>query len=113
MVKTLVEEEMDLSHWEGSCSWTLKVNDSNPRFPALFVHPQRLTAAVAESSARCAGDPVQAATVGWTPGQHNVEGRLSALPSQHSCRLVGACLAFVCTARTEIIAHVKDPRGTY
>ena len=34
---------------------------------------------------------------------------LSVLPGQHLYRLVSACLAFVCTARSKIAAHVKHP----
>ena len=30
-----------------------------------------------------------------------------------SCRLVIACLAFVCTAHTKIVVHVKDPVSTF
>ena len=37
-----------------------------------------------------------------------VKKHFSVLPSQHC-----ACLAFVCTARTDIIAHVKDPTFTF
>ena len=29
--------------------------------------------------------------------------------SQHLCRLISACLAFLCTAHTKLVAHVKDP----
>ena len=29
------------------------------------------------------------------------------------CRLVNACLAFACTARDKIVAHVKDPVSTF
>ena len=34
--------------------------------------------------------------------------------SPHLCRLVSACLVYrMCTARTEIVAHVKDPVSTW
>ena len=33
----------------------------------------------------------------------------SVLSTQQLCGLVTACLAFVCTIHTEIVAHVKDP----
>ena len=29
------------------------------------------------------------------------------------CRLVSAILAFVCTARTKMVVHVKDPMFTF
>ena len=35
------------------------------------------------------------------------------LPSHHLCTLVTAYMAFVCTARTKIVAHVKDPMSTF
>ena len=63
--------------------------------------------------ARCAADPVKAATVGSNPGRAGVKDRFRVqLPSQEMCRLVSACLAFVCTARTKIVVHVKDPKLT-
>ena len=48
---------------------------------------------------------------GWTPElDTGLKDRFSVGPSQHSC---SAYLAFVCTARTKIVAHVKDPLSTF
>ena len=35
------------------------------------------------------------------------------LPSHHLCRFISACLGFGCTARTKIVALVKDPTSTF
>ena len=40
------------------------------------------------------------------------EGLISVLQSQHFRRLFSACLAFMCTVCTKIIAHVKDPMSS-
>ena len=58
----------------------------------------------------CVGDPVETATA---PHHDQVKDRFSVLQRQHFCRLIRACLAFVCTARTKIVAHVKDPVSTF
>ena len=41
------------------------------------------------------------------------EGRLSSSPRQHLCRLVKACLPFLCTEHTKIVAHAKDLMSTF
>ena len=53
-------------------------------------------------------DPVKAAALGLTSGRDRVKDGVSVLSSQHLCRLASACKAFMCTACTKIIAHVKD-----
>ena len=65
-------------------------------------------------SARFVGDPAKTAAGGFDFRSRQGEGRFffPVLPSQHLFRLVTARLAFVCTARTEIVAHVKDPVST-
>ena len=65
------------------------------------------------ASAFCAGDPMETVTMGSSPGRARVKDRSSVLVSQHLRRLVSACLAFVCTAHTKIVAHVKDPMPTF
>ena len=39
-------------------------------------------------------------------------GTFSVLSSWHSFRLLSACCAFVYTAHTKVVAHVKDPMST-
>ena len=57
-----------------------------------------------------AGDPVKAATIVLSPcedGAKPLRTAFSILPSQHLCRFISACLAFVCTAPSKIIEHIK------
>ena len=41
------------------------------------------------------------------------ERLFSVLTRQYLCRIVGACLTFVCTARTKIVVQIKDPMATF
>lgn len=55
---------------------------------------------------------------GLSPSREGMKDCFSVLPSQHLCRFMSACLAFVCTACTKNIAHyvytyVKDPMSTF
>ena len=91
---------------------------------------------VAQWLVRCAGDPVEASTVGSTPGRGRVKDHFSVVQNQHLSSLVSACLAFLrirrtkiayqrlCslvtayyaflrTRRTKIAAHVKNPMSTF
>ena len=56
---------------------------------------------------RCAVDKVKAVAVGSTPSQDRAKDRPSVLPRKHSCRLMSACLDFVCTVRVMIVMHVR------
>ena len=42
-----------------------------------------------------------------------VNDRFSVLPSQHFFIPVSACLPFVCTVPTKLVAHVKDPVSNF
>ena len=49
----------------------------------------------------------------WILGRGSVKDRFSVLQGQHVWGLVRACFAFVCVARTKIVAYSKDPAYTF
>ena len=49
----------------------------------------------------------------WTPVQDVVKLLFHFFPTQCLCRLISACPACMCTAHTEIVAHVRDPVSTF
>ena len=55
----------------------------------------------------CSDDPAKTAAVGSTMGRDRVGDCFSLLLSQDLCRLVSACLAFVCATQTEIAARIE------
>ena len=61
--------------------------------------------AVAQWSTCCTGHRVNEASLSCTPGRDEVKGFFSVRPSQRLWTLVSVCLAFVRTARTEIVAQ--------
>ena len=61
---------------------------------------------IAQWFVSCVGDPVETATA---PHHDQVKDRFSVLQSQHLCRLVSACLAFVGTALTKILCTLNIP----
>ena len=71
-------------------------------------YQKRRQGAVAQWLARCAGDPINEATVGSTSGRDRVKDRFSVRPSRHLCRFGSVCLAFVCIAQSKKVANVND-----
>ena len=69
------------------------------------------TKIVAKRSARCISSRVKAAECGFDFLSRQGERTSSVLPNQHLCRLAGACLAFVRTIRTKIVALVYRTHG--
>ena len=59
---------------------------------------------------RCGNDAVKEVTLGSNLGREWVKyGPRFCFSNEHVYKHVDACLAFVCTARTMIVAHVKYP----